>query len=85
MLWLLDRKTATKDGAGHAGPAVHAVRLVAVSKTYVSGGDAAPALDGVSVNLARGSFTALLGWSSIMIPTGLAMRARPADAIGGQE
>ena len=28
---------------------------------------------------------ALLGWSSIMIPTGVVMRARPADAIGGHE
>ena len=28
---------------------------------------------------------ALLGWSSVMIPTRVAMRARPADAIGGHE
>ena len=61
MLRLLNGKRATKDGAGHAGPAAHAVRLVAVSKVYGSGVNAAPTLDGVSVELARGSFTAVMG------------------------
>ena len=61
MLRLLNRKRATRDGAGHAGPAAHAVRLVAVSKVYGPEGNAAPALDGVSVELARGSFTAVMG------------------------
>ncbi len=61
MLRLFNRKRATKDGTGHAGPGAHAVRLVAVSKVYGPEGNAAPALDGVSVELARGSFTAVMG------------------------
>jgi len=61
MLRLLNRKRATKDGAGHAGPAAHAVRMAAVSKIYNSGEGAVTALDGVSVELARGSFTAVMG------------------------
>ena len=60
---------------------------------------ALPPLVGVSLGLAESpipsispaalaaivGIAALLGWSSIMIPTAVAMRARPVDAIGGQE
>lgn len=45
----------------HAGPALHAVRLAAVSKVYGSGESAVRALDGVSIDLPRGSFTAVMG------------------------
>ena len=61
MLRLLNGKRETKNGAGLAGPAAHAVRLAAVSKTYGSGDGAVRALDGVSVDFARGSFTAVMG------------------------
>ena len=61
MRQLRSKKRATRDRAEQAGSAVHAVRLIAVSKVYGSGGSAVPALDGVSIDLARGSFTAVMG------------------------
>lgn len=42
-------------------PAQEALRLVKVGKTYGAGGSAVTALDGVSLGLARGSFTAVMG------------------------
>ncbi|MFD7002481.1 ABC transporter ATP-binding protein [Streptomyces mirabilis] len=42
-------------------PAQEALRLVEVGKTYGAGESAVTALDGVSLGLARGSFTAVMG------------------------
>lgn len=42
-------------------PAQEALRLVKVAKTYGAGQSAVTALDGVSLGLARGSFTAVMG------------------------
>ncbi|MFE2515777.1 ABC transporter ATP-binding protein [Streptomyces mirabilis] len=42
-------------------PAQEALRLVKVAKTYGAGESAVTALDGVSLGLARGSFTAVMG------------------------
>ncbi|MFF7886350.1 ABC transporter ATP-binding protein [Streptomyces sp. NPDC020794] len=42
-------------------PAQEALRLVEVAKTYGAGESAVTALDGVSLGLARGSFTAVMG------------------------
>ncbi|SFF29401.1 putative ABC transport system ATP-binding protein [Streptomyces mirabilis] len=42
-------------------PAQEALRLVKVGKTYGAGESAVTALDGVSLGLARGSFTAVMG------------------------
>ncbi|MFF0221383.1 ABC transporter ATP-binding protein [Streptomyces sp. NPDC004629] len=44
-----------------AGPAAEALRLVKVTKTYGSGDSAVTALDGVTLGLARGTFTAVMG------------------------
>ncbi|MFJ4781870.1 ABC transporter ATP-binding protein [Streptomyces sp. NPDC088794] len=47
---------------GHdKGPAAEALRLVKVSKTYGSDEGAVAALDGVTLGLARGTFTAVMG------------------------
>ncbi|WP_166682956.1 ABC transporter ATP-binding protein [Streptomyces aquilus] len=43
------------------GPAAEALRLVKVSKTYGSDDSAVTALDGVTLGLARGTFTAVMG------------------------
>ncbi|MFF5105407.1 ABC transporter ATP-binding protein [Streptomyces sp. NPDC000134] len=56
--------TMVRTGARHgqdAGPAAEALRLVAVGKTYGSDGNAVTALDGVTLGLARGTFTAVMG------------------------
>lgn len=42
-------------------PAQEALRLVKVGKTYGAGESAVTALDGVSLGVARGSFTAVMG------------------------
>ncbi|MFD7818248.1 ABC transporter ATP-binding protein [Streptomyces sp. NPDC059785] len=47
--------------AQRTGPSREALRLVKVSKTYGSGDGAVTALDGVSLSLARGTFTAVMG------------------------
>ncbi|MFI6656598.1 ABC transporter ATP-binding protein [Streptomyces sp. NPDC050523] len=44
-----------------AGPAAEALRLVKVSKTYGSDDGAVKALDGVTLGLGRGTFTAVMG------------------------
>ena len=63
MQWLRSTKRAARGKMvlDRAGPAVNAVQMVAVSKVYGSGRSAVPALDGVSIDLARGSFTAVMG------------------------
>ncbi|MFI1356205.1 ABC transporter ATP-binding protein [Streptomyces sp. NPDC020898] len=43
------------------GPAAEALRLVKVSRTYGSEDSAVRALDGVTLSLARGTFTAVMG------------------------
>ncbi|MEU3981974.1 ABC transporter ATP-binding protein [Streptomyces sp. NPDC026672] len=43
------------------GPAAEALRLVKVTKTYGSDGSAVTALDGITLGLPRGSFTAVMG------------------------
>ncbi|MET9968516.1 ATP-binding cassette domain-containing protein, partial [Streptomyces sp. NPDC006356] len=43
------------------GPAAEALRLVKVSKTYGSQDSAVTALDGVTLGLGRGTFTAVMG------------------------
>jgi putative ABC transport system ATP-binding protein len=43
------------------GPAAEALRLVKVTKTYGSDDSAVTALDGVTLGLARGTFTAVMG------------------------
>ncbi|MFF4750929.1 ABC transporter ATP-binding protein [Streptomyces sp. NPDC002514] len=43
------------------GPAAEALRLVKVTKTYGSGDGAVRALDGVTLSLERGTFTAVMG------------------------
>lgn len=43
------------------GPAAEALRLVKVSKTYGSDDSAVTALDGVTLGLGRGTFTAVMG------------------------
>jgi len=43
------------------GPATEALRLVKVSKTYGSDDSAVTALDGVTLGLGRGTFTAVMG------------------------
>lgn len=73
MLRLRGRKRVRGDGVDQAGSAAHAVRLVAVSKVYRSGGSAVPALDGVSVDLAGQSLVSvflnvvLLGYIAIAV------------------
>ena len=42
-------------------PAAEALRLVKVTKSYGSAGNAVTALDGVTLGLARGTFTAVMG------------------------
>ncbi|MET8076621.1 ABC transporter ATP-binding protein [Streptomyces sp. NPDC005303] len=44
-----------------AGPAAEALRLVKVSRTYGTEDSAVTALDGVTLSLARGTFTAVMG------------------------
>ncbi|MFC4332764.1 ABC transporter ATP-binding protein [Streptomyces andamanensis] len=44
-----------------AGPAAQALRLVKVTKTHGSDGGAVRALDGVTLGLERGTFTAVMG------------------------
>ena len=44
-----------------AGPAAQALRLVKLCKTYGSDGGAVKALDGVTLGLGRGTFTAVMG------------------------
>src|SRR4051794_14839335 len=44
-----------------SGPAREALRLVKVSKTYGTAGNAVTALDGITLSLARGTFTAVMG------------------------
>ena len=61
MLWMRSTKRATRDRESHAGSVAHAVRLAALSKAYSSGEGTVLALDKVSVDLARGSFTAVMG------------------------
>ncbi|MET7699247.1 ABC transporter ATP-binding protein [Streptomyces sp. NPDC005485] len=53
------RNTARR--TNDSGPASEALRLVKVSKTYGSAENAVTALDGVTLSLARGSFTAIMG------------------------
>ncbi|MEU9207243.1 ABC transporter ATP-binding protein [Streptomyces sp. NPDC048415] len=48
-------------GTNDSGPAPEALRLVGVSKTYGVGESAVTALDGVTLALARGTFTAVMG------------------------
>uniref|UniRef100_UPI00351150F9 ABC transporter ATP-binding protein n=1 Tax=Streptomyces calvus TaxID=67282 RepID=UPI00351150F9 len=48
-------------GDHDTGPAPEALRLVKVTKTYGSGDGAVTALDGVTLGLARGTFTAVMG------------------------
>jgi putative ABC transport system ATP-binding protein len=43
------------------GPASEALRLVKVSKTYGSADSVVTALDGVTLSLERGTFTAVMG------------------------
>ncbi|MFL5998748.1 MAG: ABC transporter ATP-binding protein [Streptomyces sp.] len=43
------------------GPAAEALRLVKVTRTYGTGDSAVTALDGVTLSLARGTFTAVMG------------------------
>jgi putative ABC transport system ATP-binding protein len=43
------------------GPAAEALRLIKVSKTYGSDDSAVTALDGVTLSLGRGTFTAVMG------------------------
>lgn len=43
------------------GPAAEALRLVKVTKTYGSDDSAVTALDGVTLSLGRGTFTAVMG------------------------
>lgn len=43
------------------GPAAEALRLVKVSKTYGSDDSAVTALDGITLSLGRGTFTAVMG------------------------
>ena len=63
MLRLRNTKRASRGRANsdHTGSAGFAVRLAAVSKVYGPGQGAVRALDGVSVDFARGSFTAVMG------------------------
>ncbi|MEU6372490.1 ABC transporter ATP-binding protein [Streptomyces sp. NPDC046909] len=52
----------TRSGRTHdKGPAAEALRLVKVSKTYGSEDSAVTALDGVTLSLGRGTFTAVMG------------------------
>ncbi|MEV7074191.1 ABC transporter ATP-binding protein [Streptomyces sp. NPDC091972] len=44
-----------------AGPAAEALRLVKVTRTYGTGDGAVTALDGVTLSLGRGTFTAVMG------------------------
>ncbi|MFJ8504088.1 ABC transporter ATP-binding protein [Streptomyces avermitilis] len=44
-----------------SAPSAEALRLVKVTRTYGSDGSAVTALDGVSLSLARGTFTAVMG------------------------
>ena len=55
------KATGKREKTKQIGSSAHAARLVAVSKVYGSGEGAVPALDGVSIGLARGSFTAVMG------------------------
>ncbi|MFI1733144.1 ABC transporter ATP-binding protein [Streptomyces acidicola] len=48
-------------GTADAGPASEALRLVKVSRTYGSDDSTVTALDGVTLSLARGTFTAVMG------------------------
>ncbi|MFJ3670219.1 ABC transporter ATP-binding protein [Streptomyces sp. NPDC090106] len=48
-------------GEAGAGPAAEALRLVKVSRTYGEGEGAVTALDGVTLSLGRGTFTAVMG------------------------
>jgi putative ABC transport system ATP-binding protein len=48
-------------GDHDTGPAPEALRLVKVTKTYGAGDGAVTALDGVTLGLARGTFTAVMG------------------------
>ncbi|BCL18676.1 hypothetical protein GCM10017668_05190 [Streptomyces tuirus] len=43
------------------GPAVEALRLVKVTKTYGGGDSVVTALNGVTLSLERGTFTAVMG------------------------
>ncbi|WP_093799777.1 ABC transporter ATP-binding protein [Streptomyces sp. Wb2n-11] len=43
------------------GPAAEALRLVSVGKVYGTGGNAVTALDGVTLSLGAGTFTAVMG------------------------
>ncbi|MER6282863.1 ABC transporter ATP-binding protein [Streptomyces sviceus] len=52
----------TGSGRTHdTGPAAEALRLVKVSRTYGTDDSAVTALDGVTLSLARGTFTAVMG------------------------
>ncbi|GGL64293.1 ABC transporter ATP-binding protein [Streptomyces fumigatiscleroticus] len=54
----------SRAGSRHAydrGPAQEALRLVKVAKTYGTDGSAVTALDGVTLGLGRGTFTAVMG------------------------
>ncbi|WP_028807605.1 ABC transporter ATP-binding protein [Streptomyces canus] len=52
----------TGSGRTHeTGPAAEALRLVRVSRTYGTDDSAVTALDGVTLSLARGTFTAVMG------------------------
>ncbi|WP_438874356.1 ABC transporter ATP-binding protein [Streptomyces griseoloalbus] len=56
--------TMVRSGARHdhdTGPAPEALRLVKVTKSYGTGDSAVTALDGVTLGLARGTFTAVMG------------------------
>jgi putative ABC transport system ATP-binding protein len=48
-------------GTHETGPAAEALRLVKVSRTYGTDDSAVTALDGVTLSLARGTFTAVMG------------------------
>ncbi|GGI97892.1 ABC transporter ATP-binding protein [Streptomyces brasiliensis] len=48
-------------GTHDTGPAAEALRLVKVTKTYGGGDSEVTALDGITLSLSRGSFTAVMG------------------------
>lgn len=53
------RSTARR--TNDSGPASEALRLVKVTKTYGAEENAVTALDGVTLSLGRGTFTAVMG------------------------
>ena len=58
---MMTERTNTQPPRSGTGQRTHALRLDAVTKVYGKGGRGVRALDGVTVDIARGSFTAVMG------------------------